>query len=54
MTFWNDVKQHTGTHNWQFAMYRENWFDKIDNFLIIDNYPKKELPSKQPIITDAC
>ena len=40
ITFWDDVKQHTGTHNWQHAMYRENRFDKIDNFLIVDNYPK--------------
>jgi hypothetical protein len=21
-------------------MYQENWFDKIDNFLIVDNYPE--------------
>ena len=40
ITFWNDVKQRTGNHDWQFAMYRENRFDKIDNFLIVDNYPK--------------
>ena len=38
ITFRDDVKQHTGTHNWQYAMYQENWFDKIDNFLIVDNY----------------
>ena len=41
ITFWDDVQQHTDTHNWQHAMYRENRFDKIDNFLIVDNYPKK-------------
>ena len=40
MTFWCDVKLHTGTQDWQHAMYQENWFDKIDNFRIVDNYPK--------------